>query len=510
MPSCLLRDPSELPVALSELLAALSFALDLTEDAVPGHALRSCLLGMRLAAAADLPAHQRASLYYALLLKDIGCSSNAARMCSITGGDDRAIKAGVKLEDWTKPHQPKLSTLSLMWKNVLPHSGALTRALRIGKIALTQHDNNREMIILRCDRGASIIRKLGFDNATAEAVRSLDEHWNGSGYPARAQGEAIPLLARICAIAQHLDAFCHQRGPQAAIDTLEERSGAWFDPHLVRLTRTLHRRNTLWTHTLPAGSVDDTRCAVLDLDASNDRQLPPERLDTICEAFSEVVDAKSPFTFRHSRGVAVAAHQIALQLGLSSERVTFIRRAALLHDLGKLGVSNTILDKPGRLDAGERSAIEVHPTQTRAILSQVAAFREMACVAGEHHEKLDGTGYPDRRVAQDLRLESRVLAVADIYGALSEDRPYRPGMDPDRIKSILSAEAPYKIDGDCLDALMAALAQGPLTTSNPVENAASVVPPSLEISNTPEGRTLLQPLAEAGALYRLGQNTLPF
>ncbi len=501
MPSCTLRDPSELPVSLSELLAALSFALDLTEGAVPGHALRSCLLGMRLAAAAELPAHQRANLYYALLLKDIGCSSNAARMCAITGGDDRAIKAGVKLEDWTKPHQPKLSTLSLMWKNVLPGANPLARALRIGKIAMTQHDNNREMITLRCDRGASIVRKLGFDEATAIAVRSLDEHWNGSGYPARAKGEEIPLLARICAIAQHLDAFCHQQGPQAAIDALEARSGTWFDPHLVRLARTFHCQKTLWVHTLPADSVEDTRRAVLDLDAGHDRQLPPERLDLVCEAFADVVDAKSPFTYRHSMGVAVAAHGIALQLGLSPERVTFIRRAALLHDLGKLGVSNTILDKPGRLDAGERSRMEVHPIQTRAILSQVAAFREMAFVAGQHHEKLDGTGYPDRRVAQDLCLESRVLAVADIYGALSEDRPYRPSMDPYQIKSILSAEAPYKIDGDCLDALMAALAKGPLTAPLAAQSSAPDTPVRHGAHKSAEGPSpLLQPLAGIGAL----------
>ncbi len=460
MPSKLspLHDAST-PIALSELLAALSFALDLTEGAVPGHALRSCLLGMRLAAEAQLPAHQRASLYYALLLKDVGCSSNAARMCSITGGDDRAIKAAVKLEDWTKTQKPNMSMMSMLWKNVLPGANPLERALRIGKMALTQTDNTREMITLRCDRGASIVRKLGFDDLTADAVRSLDEHWDGSGYPTRAKGQDIPLPARICAVAQHLDAFCGERGQQAAIDALESRCGTWYDPSLVRLAVSLHRRGGLWANT---ETMEETRAAVLDLDAGTDRQLPAERLNTICEAFADVVDAKSPFTFRHSMGVATAAHRIAIAMGLPDERVQFIRRAALLHDLGKLGVSNTILDKPGRLDAGEREAVEVHPMQTRLILSQVAAFREMAVVAGEHHEKLDGSGYPDRRVAQDLCLESRILTVADVYGALSEDRPYRPKMEPEKIRSILMSEAPHKIDGDCLDALMGALASGPM------------------------------------------------
>ena len=134
-------------ISLPEILSALSFALDLTEGAVPGHALRSCLLGMRLARALGFPPDQLADLYYALLLKDVGCSSNAGRLCQIIGGgDEREVKAGVKLEDWTKPSQPKLSTLRLLWKTVLPEAGPLGRAAGIVKIGLTQHRNNEEMI----------------------------------------------------------------------------------------------------------------------------------------------------------------------------------------------------------------------------------------------------------------------------------------------------------------------------------------------------------------------------
>ena len=170
---------------LAEIISALSFALDLTEGAVAGHAVRSCLLGMRIAERAGLAQAALRELYYALLLKDIGCSSNAARMCQIVGGDDRAVKAGVKLVDWTKPHKPDLTALKLFWNEVLPGANPVAKTVRIAKIALTQHHNNEEMIALRCDRGASIIRKIGLPEATASCVRSLDEHWNGSGYPDR-------------------------------------------------------------------------------------------------------------------------------------------------------------------------------------------------------------------------------------------------------------------------------------------------------------------------------------
>ena len=184
-------------VTLSEIIASLSFALDLTEGAVPGHAIRSCLIGMRIADQLQLEESMKEHLYYALLLKDVGCSSNAARMCQIIGGgDDRAVKAGVKLEDWTKPHEPRLSSVRLLWNNVSPGGGVFTKAKQILKIARSQHSNNEEMITLRCDRGASIVRKMGLSDQTADAVRCLDEHWDGSGYPARLRGERIPIMAR--------------------------------------------------------------------------------------------------------------------------------------------------------------------------------------------------------------------------------------------------------------------------------------------------------------------------
>lgn len=450
------RSESQRNISLAEILSALSFALDLTEGAVPGHALRSCVLGMRLGEELGLPPDQRASLYYSLLLKDVGCSSNAARLCQIIGGgDERKIKAGVKLEDWTRPGRPRPSTLRLLWSNVLPGAGPMRRAVGIVRIGLTQHRNNEEVINLRCDRGAHILRKLGLGDVAAEAVRGLDEHWDGSGYPERRTGPEIPLEARLLAVAQHLDVFASEQGTKRAMDVLRERSGRWFDPEIVRLAEHLQKIGALWGQALSDTPESETRRAALDLAPEEVHRLEGGDIDLICEAFADVVDAKSSFTFRHSVGVTAAAVGIAGQLGLSDERKRLVNRAALLHDLGKLRVPNSILDKPSKLDGSEWLVVQEHPRLTREILSRIGAFHELAAIAGAHHEKLDGTGYPDRLTAQQLPVEARIIAVADVYGALIEDRPYRPGMSHEAALEIMFRDIPYKLDADCCEALMA-------------------------------------------------------
>ena len=445
-------------VHLPEIISALSFALDLTEGAVHGHSVRSCLLGMRIAEEAQLPATEMPDLYYALLLKDIGCSSNAARMCQIVGGDERVMKAASKTMDWSSPHTPKLSTLRLLWKTVLPEASAARRIAHIIEMGRTQNANTKDLIVTRCDRGASIMRKLEFSQTSAEAVRCLDEHWDGSGYPDGLKGDQVPIFARILAIAQHLDVFSTGESPDAAIKVLRARSGRWFEPDLAQAAISLHQRGALWANCLPGDNEDETRRAAIDLAPGASAWLDGERIDQICEAFADVVDAKSPFTFRHSLGVADAAIAIAQRLGLPSDRIDFVRRAALLHDIGKLSIPNSILDKAGKPTPAEWDAIRDHPVQTRSILERIAAFRDLAKVAGEHHEKLDGTGYPYGMTGDLLSLEARIITVADVYGALSEDRPYREGLSLEKIISIMKKDIPGKLDGNCYEALIDALA----------------------------------------------------
>ncbi len=250
---------------LHEVLTALSFALDLTEGAVQGHALRSCLLAQRLAAKLGLPEQERSDLYYATLLKDAGCSSNAARVCQIVGGDDRAVKAGVKLADWTRPYHRTPSTIQMFWKEVLPGAPPLRKLRRLMHMAHGQHTNNRELFTMRCDRGANIALKIGFSANAAAAVRHLDEHWDGSGYPHGLRGTEIPLLSRLMSLAQHLDAFCQEQGPRAALDVMMKRKGRWFDPKLAVLAWSLEKSGELWRHCESGAETEQTHAAVLDL-----------------------------------------------------------------------------------------------------------------------------------------------------------------------------------------------------------------------------------------------------
>jgi putative nucleotidyltransferase with HDIG domain len=468
--------------SLPEILSALSFALDLTEGAVPGHALRSCLLGMRLGMELGFSPIALADLYHALLLKDVGCSSNAARMCQILGGgDDRAVKSGVKLEDWTRPDRPRLSTLRLLWNNVSPDENPMRRLGRILHIGFTQHANNEEMIQLRCDRGASIVRKIGMSEQTALAVRSLDEHWDGSGYPQRLKGAAISPLARVMAVAQHLDVFSVEQGAVQAMLVLRQRSGRWFDPEVVKAAESLHKRSALWQQRSPNGVQASTdpakavRAAVIALSPHENNRLSASHIDLICEAFAEVVDAKSHFTFRHSMGVTEVARNIGNAMGLKPQRMQLLNRAALLHDLGKLRVPNSILDKPGKLDDAEWSVMQQHPGLSRAILIRVKEFQELAEVAGAHHEKLDGTGYPKRLTADRLSLEARILGAADVFGALTEDRPYRSGFSPAEALKIMERDVPGKLDADCFAAL-SSIAEAGRETAPSLEPVNLVAP----------------------------------
>lgn len=192
---------------------------------------------------------------------------------------------------------------------------------------------------------------------------------------------------------------------------------------------------------------------ILDLCPHAPTTLSALDIDAICEAFADVIDAKSPFTFRHSMGVMDAAVAIGNVLGLPAPRMQVLHRAALLHDVGKLGISNTILDKPGRLTDAEFNIIKQHPHIGAEILRRIAAFDEIAVLATEHHERLDGTGYPNRLSAPDLSVESRILAVADIYGALSEHRPYREALPTAKIISIMDTEVGAHLDREVYAAL---------------------------------------------------------
>ncbi len=431
-------------VRQSEVISALSRAIDLTEGQPMGHAARSCMIGMRLAGELGLGVADRSALFYALLLKDVGCSSTAARVSEIIGGDDLGFKGGLKRIDWNRPSEAVRHIVGST-------SGSpLERARRVAAVARSGARLGDELVGLRCDRGAQILQLLSFPDATVVAMASADEHWDGRGKPAGLRGEEISLLGRLVGLAQTAEIFFAAGGPQAAADVARRRRGTWFDPALVRLFEHVAADSAFWQ-----------QVAAPDVTAHVAAFEPPEqvvladddRLDLIAEAFGRVVDAKSPFTSRHSERVAETAAGIGAILGLDAAELRDLRRAGLLHDLGKLGVPNIVLDKPGKLTPEEWELMRRHPAYTAEVLAQVECLRPIAGTAASHHERLDGSGYHRGLEAPALSLPARILAVADVYDALARDRPYRAAMPAERVLAILDADAGARLDAESVAAL---------------------------------------------------------
>ncbi len=422
------REPTG--VRLSEVVSALSFALDITEGQPVGHAVRTTVLGMRLADRLQLGAAARSDLFYGLLLKDLGCSSNAARLATIFRADDLALKRAHKVTDWTRG----ADSARYAFEHALQGAGPVRRALKTLQIGVTEKGSGREMTETRCERGADIAGMLGLSRETQDAIRALDEHWDGAGLPYSRRGDQIPLLGRIAGLAQTVEVFASEFGAEVACRVARERRGSWFDPALVDALLSFADDHAFWSTLLATDQLEH----VADLEPA-DRVLRADeaRLDTIAEAFARVIDAKSPYTARHSAGVAAIAVAIGEAMGHRGADLVTLRRAGLLHDIGKLGVSNLILDKPARLTDEEMAEMRKHPRYSLEILLRVRRFAEFAELAAAHHERLDGKGYHLGLAAPQLSPLARVLAVADVCEALSAERPYRQALPREEVLAIM-------------------------------------------------------------------------
>jgi putative nucleotidyltransferase with HDIG domain len=433
-------------IRFSEIIAALSVALDITQGHSQGHCMRTALIGMRLADELRLSTADRSALFYALLLKDLGCSSNAAKMAYLFGADDQTVKHSARMIDWTKAGE----CMKHCWKNSTPEGSTLDKILKMAALVRLGPEGARKIAEIRCERGADIARMLQLPEATADAILDLDEHWNGRGNPRSLKGEQISMLGRICCLAQTVEVFLSRDGVASAITVAKERRGKWFDPQLVDALCAFRNEADFWT-----------RVQGSDVMAELSRWEPEDAvliadedcLDRVAEAFAKVVDAKSPWTYQHSTRVALIAVGVADQLGCPADLNRDVRRAALLHDIGKLGVSNLILDKPGKPTDEEFAQIRKHPDYTQRILSQVKAFELLADVAGAHHERLDGHGYHRGLAGAEINWIVRVLTIADVCEAMSAKRPYRDAMTWDQIHQILTRDLGRGIDAECLQAL---------------------------------------------------------
>jgi putative nucleotidyltransferase with HDIG domain len=444
-------------VRLAEILGALSRALDLTEGQPPGHCVRCCWIGVSVGRAMGLSEPDLRDLYYALLLKDLGCSSNAARICELYLADDLSFKNDFKLLNGSLPQ---------VLRFVLSHTGANTHLAQRFRsiIAILQNGGQiaRELVETRCQRGAEIARQMHFSDAVAEGILDLDEHWDGGGKPlGKTRGE-ISLLARIALLAQVADVFHGASGRAAAFAEIGNRAGSWFDPQAAAAFQAVAADDAFWDML----SRPDIEEIVLGLEPGQQATLADDDyLDDIAQAFARVIDAKSPFTSGHSERVAVFTDLIAEEMGIDPVKRRWLKRAALLHDIGKLGVSNCVLDKPGKLDDTEWVAMRRHAELSEEILSRIASFADLSKVAGAHHERLDGKGYPKGLSGAQIDLETRIISTADVFDALTADRPYRAAMPVSRALAILWEGAGASHDPLCIAALERALTKADMAAA---------------------------------------------
>ncbi len=427
----------------SELLAALSVALDLTEGLRAGHALRTSYLGLRLADRISLPRETRRALLYTALLKDAGCSSNAAAVTRIFGIEDQELKARQAVAGRSLLAMAYLSIRSL------PSEPLPLQLRRLIALALSGTRERRTVEALRCERGAGIARKIGCSDEVAQAIMDLHEHWDGHGLPRGLRRDAIPLLSRIVAVCAALDTFVSVRGPAAAREVIRARRGTWYDPDLT--ARLLELCDGGLLDELGAPSL---REQVFSADADQAIAFASDAdIDRIASAFADIVDAKSPWTGQHSQRVAAISGSLAHRFGLAGDRLRDVRIGALLHDLGKLGVPNTILDKRESLGPDDWAVIKRHPLLSRQILEKIELFSAAAEIAACHHERLDGKGYFRGLSAEALGLSARIVAVADVFEAMTAARPYRPAMSEERALGIMRKSSGDHLAADVIAAL---------------------------------------------------------
>lgn len=418
---------------LSEVLSTLSAALDLAEGQPAGHAVRTALIGMRLADELGLDAAARSALLYALLLANAGGPGTAAEVTALLDGDDRALKAGFATVDWTRAVAAARYGLRHAGKGRPVWSRTRAVARTAGSVARVA----RTFISGRAERGATVARRLGLPEATAEAIRSADEQWDGSGHPAGTRGEAIPLAARIVGLARTVDVFATAGGADAAVRMARERRGKWFDPALTDLVAGWAGDELWW-----AGLRSSTAAARLAATEPRDRirMVADAGLDEIARAFASIVDSKRSWTEGHSARVGELAAAIGARLGVDAAGQRQLLRAGLLHDIGELSVANRSLDESDALTPAEFTEIKRHPRQTYEILSKIPQFADVAGLAALHHERLDGSGYPWGLSEDEIRLEARVLAAAEVYDALTVWRPYRSAMAPQEAFMVMRSD----------------------------------------------------------------------
>ena len=421
----------------------MSLATDLGMGQPMEQITRSCLIGLRLAERRGLDEPERAVVYYVALLAWVGCHADSHEQAAWFG-DDIAFRA-----DAYEADLGGVSGASFLLRHVGRGSPPLRRARLLGSL-LTSGRSVASMDMTHCLVAGQFAVRLGLSQAVREALQDVFERWDGKGGPRKRGGDAIAIAARIVVLADAVEVYRRLGGPDAALDVARMRRGRQFDPDLVDLLSS-DAQEVLAGIDSSAGW-DEVIAAAPTLKPA----LADAELDTALEALGDFADLKSPYTTGHSRGVADLAARAATAAGLGESAAVEVRRAALIQDAGRLGVPNTIWDKPGALSDGELERVRMHPYLTERMFSR-SGLAAVAQIAAAHHERLDGSGYPRGLKGGALSPSARLLAAADVYQALTEPRSYRPAFEPDAAATELRREVTAgRLDPDAVEAVLGA------------------------------------------------------
>jgi HD-GYP domain-containing protein (c-di-GMP phosphodiesterase class II) len=429
-------------VRVAELVATLSLAADLGLGQPMEHCLRQTIIALRLADRVGVDESELVATYYTGLLRNVYCHADAHEQAKWFG-DDIALKA----YGFESGADSIMGVLRMLGSG----SRGLARAGRVASFPVTGIKEVRRFLLTHSTLAAQFAGRIGLDEVACDALRTGYERWDGKGEPNRMTGGAIPLPSRLVCLTASVEVYNRLGGLEGARDFVRKQRARQLDPALADLFYA--EAQELMAGLDEAASWD----AVLDAEPRLARTVSGAELDGVLEAMADLVDLKSPHMAGHSRGVANLAAEAGRISGLSPDQVTLLRRAGFVHDLGRLGVSNGIWDKPGPLTAPELERVRLHPYLTDRMLARVGALTAARELASRHHERLDGSGYPGGLTAASLGVLDRLLAAADVYHALTEPRPYRPARTADEAASELRPEVKAgRLDGDAVNAVLRA------------------------------------------------------
>jgi HD-GYP domain-containing protein (c-di-GMP phosphodiesterase class II) len=432
-------------VRLAELVASLSFATDLGRGQAMEHSIRRARLALRLADRIGADNDDRIATYYTGLLDGVYCHADANEQ-ALWFGDDIAVKADAYAAD-----VESLRGLLTMLRRLGAGDSGLARVRRIAEFPLRGWAEVNQWLRTHSALQAQFAIRIGLPSAVSDALSQSYERWDGKGVPNGVEGERVPLAARIVCLADVVEVHHRRGGTEAAQRVASERSGGEFDPHLASLL--IDRAPEV----LDGLDEETSWGAVIEAEPGLDRVVSGDELDVVLEAMGDLVDMKSPHMAGHSRGVANLAAEAARILEMAPGEQALLRRAGFVHDLGRLGVSNAIWDKPGPLSVSEAERVRLHPYVTDRMLARVPALRPVRALAARHHERLDGSGYPSGLSGPELSEADRILAAADACHAMTEPRPYRAELPPDTTAAELRSEVRAgRLDGDAVEAVLAA------------------------------------------------------